>query len=85
MLSYEKMKAFIDVATEISYFEMQDEYDNENVTDLPETITSIVMGGKRKSVRKRYQFPASLNAFEGVFDSLLKSEKWVFVRNNKDK
>jgi len=85
MLSYEKMKAFIDVATDISYFEMQDEYDNEHVTDLPETTTSLVMGGKRKSVRKRYKYPSSLKAFEGLFDGLLKSEKWIFVKNNKDK
>jgi len=84
MLSYEKMKKFIDVAVEISYLEMEDEYDNENVTDLPETTTSIVMGGKRKSVRKRYKYPSSLKAFESVFDDLLKSEKWVLVRNSKE-
>lgn len=72
----EEMLAFIDKANEISYFDLQDEYDNPGITDLPETTTSLVMGGKRKSVRRRHGFPSSIISFEDLFNGLVKTLTW---------
>ncbi len=49
--------------------------------DLLTTTTTIVIGGKRKSVRKRIDYPRSILAFEKVFDDLLESEKCFFLIN----
>lgn len=71
-----QMLAFIDMANDIKYLEMEDEYDNPGISDLPETTTSIVMGGKRKSVRRRYGYPTAIVAFEDLFAALLTSQEW---------
>lgn len=78
-ITADQMRAFIEKAESINYFSMEDAYDNEMVTDLPETKTSIVIDGKRKEVRRRYNFPKEIVAFETLFDSLLKSEKWTKI------
>ena len=75
-LSKEEMTKFVSLASEIGYMEMKDEYDNSGVTDLPECTTSIVMGGKRKSIRRRYGYPNSILAYEKLFDELQTSQKW---------
>ena len=75
-LSTDQMLAFLDKANEISYFELNDEYDNPGISDLPETTTSLVMGGKRKSVRRRHGYPNSIIAFEDQFNGLLTSLTW---------
>ena len=75
-LSEDQMLAFIEKANAISYFDMDDEYDNKNVTDLPSTTTSIVIDGKRKQVRRRYKYPKEILAFEELFSALLESQKW---------
>ena len=76
-LTLEKMHAFINKANDIGYLKMNDVYDNKMVTDLPETTTSIVVKGKRKTVRRRYQYPKEILSFEELFDNLLTSEKWT--------
>lgn len=75
-VSVEQMQAFFDKANEIKYFELLDEYDNPGITDLPETTTSLVMGGKRKSVRRRHGYPTSIIAFEDQFNGLVKTLTW---------
>lgn len=75
-LEKEEMLKFIDKANEINYFDMQDVYDNAHITDLPETTTSIVINGKRKQVKRRYDFPKELVTFETLFSDLLESKKW---------
>lgn len=76
-ISYAEMKKLVDLAVEIGYLEMKDEYDNTGVTDLPDCRTSIVLRGKRKQIRRRFDFPKSILVFEKLFDALLVSEKWV--------
>ncbi len=75
-LSKREMLAFIEKAKEIKYFEMEDKYDNPHITDLPETVTSIVADGQRKEVSRRYGFPASIRSFEKLFEDLLESKAW---------
>lgn len=75
-LTKEQMVYLIDKANEINYFELKDVYDNEGVTDIPSTTTSIVINGQRKSVKKRFDFPKSLLTFEAAFDDLIKRLRW---------
>lgn len=76
-ISKDKMRALIAKAKSIGYFEMEDAYDNDMITDLPETKTSIVIDGKRKAIRRRYKYPQEILSFEKLFDDLLESEKWT--------
>lgn len=78
-ISKAKMLAFIEKAKSIGYFQMEDAYDNEMITDLPETKTSIVIDGKRKAIRRRYKYPQEILSFEQLFDNLLESEKWTQI------
>ena len=73
------MDTFSDMAKQIDYMNLSDEYDNRYVSDLPETNTSIVIDGKRKTVRKRYDYPRSILAFEKLFMKLLDEVKWEKV------
>ena len=72
----DQMLAFYDMANEIGYFEMEDEYDNPGISDLPSTTTSLLMAGKRKTVRRRYGYPTTIKAFEKVFEDLIKEISW---------
>lgn len=78
-ISKDKMRALIERAKSIGYFGMDDVYDNEMVTDLPETKTSIVIDGKRKAIRRRYKYPNEILSFEKLFDTFLETEKWTQI------
>ena len=79
-INQEKMDTFSDMAKQINYMNLSDEYDNRYVSDLPETNTSIVIDGKRKTVRKRYDYPRSILAFEKLFIKLLEELAWEKVQ-----
>ena len=83
MLSYDEMKMFVDQATEMGYMGMKDKYDNPNITDLPSSTTSIVLGGTRKQVTKRFDFPRSLISYEKIFDNLMKTKDWKFIKETQ--
>lgn len=83
-ISQAKMRALIEKAKSIGYMNMEDVYDNEMITDLPETKTSIVIDGKRKAIRRRVNFPTEILSFEVLFDELLKSEKWTKIEGSED-
>lgn len=76
-LTKKQMMAFVDYAVEMNYMGLDDEYDNIYISDLPETTSSIVLNGKRKSVRRRHGYPKSIVVFEKMFASLLETEKWT--------
>jgi len=82
ILRLEDMALFIDKANEIKYFEMDDDYDNPGITDLPSTTTSIVINGKRKTVRRRVNFPAEIKGYEQLFLDLMESKSWIQERGN---
>lgn len=72
----EQMLVFFDKANETGYFLLEDEYDNPGVSDLPATTTSLVMAGKRKTVRRRYGYPQTVVVFEKTFDQLVREINW---------
>ncbi len=73
-----KMNAILKMAEEIKFFELEDEYDDPMVTDLPSATTSVVgHDGKTKSVKRRHGFPKRILQLEKLFDDLMKSERWL--------
>ena len=70
-LSAEQLKSLKQKAVDIKYFQMKDKYDNENVTDLPDCITSVQLDGVRKTIKNRFQGPVELAEFEKMIDGIL--------------
>lgn len=71
-------------ANEVGYFEMEDKYDNEYVTDLPSTETRCHFDGKDKAIVNRYQGPRELRSFEQYIDDVLKDVKWIRIPSSQD-
>lgn len=77
-ISESQMNALLEKANSIEFFEMEDTYDDEMVTDLPSTTISVLdEDGNLKTVMFRYNFPKRLNGLAEMFDNLIKSERWV--------
>lgn len=72
-----EMKQLLTIAEKINYNELENEYDNKNVTDLPSTTTSLVMNGVRKEVRCRINCPATLTTFQNAFEPFIKDKVWI--------
>jgi len=79
------MDNIMSIAESIRFFEMQDEYDNKGITDLPSTYFSLSKDGKVKQVKNRYQGPKELKQLYEAMDQLIAKYKWVAGENpNKD-
>lgn len=71
-------------AKAIDFFNMQDEYDQKNVSDLPSRIIFLNDKGTKKEVKNRYQGPIELKQLQAKFDSLIARTDWIpLVENNK--
>lgn len=66
-------------AEELGFFQMEFFYDDQNVTDLPSTITSIRNEQGIKSVVNRFNGPKELMAFNKYFDELFAAVDWQRV------
>lgn len=75
-ISEADLAAFVKMAEDINYMELDDKYDSA-VTDLPSTTTSIVINGKRKEVYRRANYPERILKFEALFTELLEREGWT--------
>lgn len=64
------------MAKEIGFMQFQEVYDEEGITDIPSTITSMRIDGQLKTVKNRYAGPMQLEEFEKFFDSLFKEVDW---------
>ena len=78
-ISEADLAAFVKMAEDIDYFELEDKYDSP-VTDLPSTTTSIVIDGKRKEVYRRANYPERILKFEALFTELLERKGWTEVK-----
>ncbi len=70
------------MANEISYFELNNFYDNPGITDLPSTITSMKGAEGFQTVVSRYETPKELITFERYFDSLFEKLKWEKIQQD---
>ena len=78
-VSQEVLGQLLDFAENINYFELDNEYDNKQVTDLPATITSIRNEEGIKTIVNRYGGPKKLDEFARYFDSLFDTIDWKRV------
>ncbi len=84
-LNRDQMLSFINTANSIKYMEMDDSYDNPNVTDVPSATSSIVIDRKRKQIKRRFGYPKNLIEYEKLFDDLLNSDKWIQIESKADR
>ena len=72
----DQMNLLLAKAKEIKFEDMKSVYDNKSVTDLPMVETSIVLSGKHKNVKRRYEYPREILELEKMFDNLLDELEW---------
>ncbi|MDA9312241.1 DUF6438 domain-containing protein [Vicingaceae bacterium] len=73
----ELMEQLLIFANEIEYFELENIYDKEAVTDVPSTISSLRTVQGLKTVVNRFDAPEELRRFEQYFDELFKDVEWL--------
>lgn len=69
-------------AEAINFFEMKAQYDNEHVTDLPSTITTLKGEEGFKVVANRYEGPERLEELEKLIDEIVDSLEWKEVESD---
>lgn len=82
----ERLNQVKELANQINYFEMKDQYDNTYITDIPATITIVQFDGRLKRVLNRYEGPADLTIFERFLDGIVQElgfHSWK-TRENED-
>lgn len=72
----DEVEKLVDKFFETGFFEMKDEYTG-NVTDLPTTITSINIDGRRKTVKNYYGAPEALMELESEIDRTANAYVWI--------
>jgi len=78
-LSTEDLQQIASKGKEIGYFNLDDEYDSP-ITDIPATITTLNIDGRKKTVRDRHNAPASLRDFEKLIDAVVEKAAWKMLR-----
>ena len=76
-VSGKTMKRISSLAEEIGFFEMDDKYVDEYITDVPSTIVTLVIEGKRKTIRSNsFQTPKELINFHNFIDEMTEDANW---------
>lgn len=70
------LQKILHVAEEIGYFGMEDEYNNQYITDLPSIITTIRTDNGFKRILNRYEGPSMLAKLYSELDQLLAPVEW---------
>lgn len=63
-------------AEAIDFFEMQEEYDNPDITDLPSRITELSFEDRSHKVRNRHGGPDRLKELEERFARIVEETDW---------
>ena len=80
----DQLNIIIKKAKDMGYMGLKSEYDLKNVTDLPSTISGVLIDGKFKSVNCRYECPEKLEEFHKFLHEYLLKMKWELVSNEKN-
>jgi len=80
----EVLSKLIRRAEDINFFYLKYFYDNENVTDLPSTITTIRSTKELKTIVSRVGEPNDLRAFNKYFDELFENLDWKKVEEGEN-
>ncbi len=70
-----------EIALSIDYFNMEDEYKNQLVMDLPSTSTTVVYKKKTKTVFNYYGGPKELVKLYEVIDALIEKAEWHKIKD----
>jgi hypothetical protein len=81
-ISQEKIDRLIEEANKIEFENLDNVYDNLNVTDLPSTIITVRLENGPKIVVNRYQGPEVLRGFEQLLDQTI--EELTFSKFSRD-
>lgn len=76
VIDSKKIELIKNKATEINYFSLENSYDLPGITDIPATITELIINGKSKRIENRYRGPQELKEFELYIDSIIKDLPW---------
>lgn len=76
-ISQQQLESIGKKATELGFFELQDEYRNERLTDFPTVYVEVRYKGKRKAIT-HYDAnpPAALTAMEDYIDKVFENTDW---------
>ena len=72
----EVIEKLITEAGTYGFFELNNVYDKQAITDLPSTITSVKNAEGMKTVVNRFNGPETLRGFEQYFDNLFNELEW---------
>lgn len=75
-LAKDKLQAIKDMALEIEYFKLNDQYPSQ-IADFPSTTTILNIDGRQKKVYNKQNAPMRLNQFQANVDTLLMDVKWI--------
>lgn len=74
VISVEQTNGLFAAFEEAGFWEFEDEY-TAQVTDLPTTWTTLVIGEKRKTIKDYYGAPEKLKALEQMIAEIAESEE----------
>ncbi len=72
----ETLQRILQKAQDIGFFELQKEYDQPKVTDIPSTILTIRDRGQSHRVKARYGVPDGLEELIAEIEKVIESEGW---------
>ncbi|MFT7333993.1 MAG: hypothetical protein ACI81S_002216 [Sphingobacteriales bacterium] len=77
VLSRRSVKKIIELAEDIKFFDFDENYIDEYITDIPSTIVTFVKDGNRKTIRSNsFQTPKELISFQNFIDQMGKDAEW---------
>lgn len=82
-VSESNLNNIISKAKEIGFYDMDNQYDSEYVTDLPSTITTLKGESGFKVVANRYEGPELLYELEKLIDEVADSIEWEKIESKE--
>ena len=82
-VSESNLNNIISKAKKVGFYEMDNQYDNEYVTDLPSTITTLKGESGFKMVANRYEGPELLYELEKLIDEVADSIEWEKIESKE--
>ncbi|MEZ4774974.1 MAG: DUF6438 domain-containing protein [Bacteroidia bacterium] len=71
VLTQETLFALVSELEQANFWEMEEEYNNPAVMDLPSVITTCTMNGRTKKVVNRFEAPEIVSALQEKLDHLI--------------
>lgn len=79
----EEVKKVVDAFEAAGFWNFQDKYVNQGVSDMPSVFTYFEHNGKSKRIENQFNAPKELKALEKMLDEMANSEGWKRVGDVK--